>query len=864
LFPKEPHIKIFYPMRFQPNVLIPFIIVLLSLNSCSKSTKSFFHEGVSKELASYRARQIYDVTYQLHFNIPIQKDEAVTGQIKILFKPLKARHGVILDFTPGEQAINSITVNGDKPEYFILNGHIYIDADQLVPRQENSVEISFTASDQALNRSEDFLYTLFVPDRASTAFPCFDQPDIKAHFNLSLSIPAEWVALSNGSVIETSEESEERKTIQFADKNLISTYLFAFAAGDFDVISETRNNRKINLFHRETDETKLNNNIQSIFDQHFASLKWLEDYTGIPYPYEKFDIALIPGFQYSGMEHPGAIWYRDTRLLLEPNPPQSQIIRKASLISHETAHMWFGNLVTMKWFDDVWLKEVFAGFMADKMLMEIFPDQNHKLQFMLSHFPKAMSIDRSKGAHPIKQKLTNMKLAGTLYGPIIYNKAPIVFDQLEKIMEPIPFQNAVREYLVTYAHGNADWIDLVTIFDKHTEADIEKWSNAWVYGSGLHHIKYSPENSQIIQVGSTESYTENFPAQFLGITSLNEKELSSDSFWFDKSPKNYIPEKKSANHTLTLLNGTGTGYGFFELQPSDVNFIQQNIHETEDEVIRAAIYINMFENFLNNTIESNEYYSFLKHAIETESNPLLQNNLLDNLNIWAFNFPDYFDSSELHHEVESLLWNKLETADANQAGMFFESWLKLSRSAESGKKMRGLYEGQITPGQLSINDMQMTELALEASLRLAENKELLQRELDRISNPDRLKRLRFIMPAASTSKSDRDAFFENIKSADNRNPEPWVLEALYYLHHPLHKGQGLAYLDESLELLEEIQQTGDIFFPQNWLIASLGNYSTPEVANKISEYLEKHPELEENLKLKLLQSSDMIMRSTMR
>jgi aminopeptidase N len=844
-------------MRFLLNVIISFII-LFSLTHCNRSTKSFFHEGVSLELARYRARQIYDVTYQLHFNIPIQKDESVTGNIKILFKPLKARHGVILDFTPGEQSVKNIIVNDRESDYFIMNGHIYIDANQLVPRQENSIEISFVASDQALNRSEDFLYTLFVPDRASTAFPCFDQPDIKAHFQLSLTISAEWKALSNGSELETTKESTERKTIYFAHQNKISTYLFAFAAGKFDLLTDTRNNRTIRMFHRETDEEKLSENLQSIFDQHFESLAWLEDYTGIPYPYEKFDIALLPGFQYSGMEHPGAVWYRDTRLLLEPNPPQNQIIRKASLIAHETAHMWFGNLVTMQWFDDVWLKEVFAGFMADKMLNGIFPEQNHKLRFMISHFPKAMSVDRSPGAHPIKQELTNMKLAGTLYGPIIYNKAPIVFDQLEKIMEPIPFQNAVREYLVTYAHGNADWTDLVSIFDKHTNKDIEKWSSAWIYGSGLPHIRYSKETNEIEQI-STESISSNFPAQYLGITSVSDHGIFSDSIWFDKSPKIYKTDIASNNLLLIILNGTG--YGFFELQQADVSLISQNIHETEDETLRAAMYITMFENFLNNAIESNIYYSFLVNAISSEPNQLLQSYLLENLNTWAFNFPEYATNTTLHSEIETLLWEKLETANADQAGMFFESWLKLSRTADSGQKMRALYEGKANIGQLTINDQHMTELALEASLRDENNRDLPQKELERISNPDRIRRLEFIMPAASASKTKRDAFFEKIKNEENRNPEPWVLEALYYLHHPLHEGQGLDYLKQSLEMLEEIQRTGDIFFPQNWLMAILGNYSNPQVASMVIDYIENHPDLENNLKIKVLQSSDLIMRS---
>jgi aminopeptidase N len=170
--------------QYQPD----YSLIIVLFNGCNRSTRTFFQEGVSSELARYRSRQIYDVSYQLHFSIPESHKDPVTGNVKITFKPLKARHGVILDFTPGESAVHQILVNGNTSgDYFIMHGHIYIDANDLVPRQPNTIDISFTASDQALNRSEDFMYSLFVPDRASTAFPCFDQPDIKAPFSLSLT-----------------------------------------------------------------------------------------------------------------------------------------------------------------------------------------------------------------------------------------------------------------------------------------------------------------------------------------------------------------------------------------------------------------------------------------------------------------------------------------------------------------------------------------------------------------------------------------------------------------------------------------------------------------------------------------------------
>ena len=839
--------------------------LLSSFVSCQRSLRGFYEEGVSHDLAKYRARQIYDVHYDLSFQIPEKKDQPIQGKVHIYFKPLKARHGLILDFQPGEDYIHNIIVNGSATEYDVMSGHIYLDANGLVPRQENIIEISFTSSDQAMNRSDDFMYTLFVPDRASTAFPCFDQPDIKATFDLVLEIPEKWIAMSNGPLIKDETHGETRM-MNFSKSDPISTYVFAFAAGQFRELSETRNGFTINILHRETDQQKIERNIPAIFDQHFHSLKWMEEYTGIAYPYEKFGMVILPGFQYSGMEHPGAIWYRDARLLLDENPPITRQISKASLIAHETAHMWFGNLVTMEWFDDVWLKEVFAGFMADKMVAEMFPDVNHQLQFLLNHYPRAYSIDRTRGAHPIKQELSNMKMAGTLYGPIIYNKAPIIFEQLEEIMQAVNFQSAVREYLLTYSHGNADWDDLVRIFDKHSSENITKWSNAWVYGKGMpevsHEINRDEAESTVISVFQKSPPGQNQVfSQLLKGFGLAGKQTFRTEF-FIRSKDAYEKFLETAyTPELILLNANGKGYGFFILKEKEIQYAVENIHSIDDENIRAALALNMHENFLYGNIDVHLYFDFVLDALWYETNQQLQNYLLSNLERVCLNFLRYEKEPLYSGKAEYILWNILQKDDIKGKELFFESWIKLARGLESLNQMIKIYKGDFIIEGFTLSEQNRSQMALEIAMRSPENSDLLEKELDRLENPDRKLRLKFIMPAVSQNKEERDAFFNKLMQAENRNPEPWVLDALYFLHHPLHDGQGKEYISESLFLLEEIQKTGDIFFPQNWLNATLRNYNDPKVAEMVSQYLNDNPDLPENLKLKVYQAADILFRS---
>ncbi|MEZ7955013.1 MAG: aminopeptidase, partial [Bacteroidales bacterium] len=159
---------------------------------------------------------------------------------------------------------------------------------------KNEIKVDFLAGEQSLNRREDFLYTLLVPDRARTLFPCFDQPDIKAVYELSLDLPEGWVAMSNAP-----SASREADFIRFAPSDPLPTYLFSFVAGLFNEHTVKSGERSISIFHRETLPYRIAQ-CDTIGSQIFSSLNWLEDYTGIDYPFLKYDIAIIPGFQYGG------------------------------------------------------------------------------------------------------------------------------------------------------------------------------------------------------------------------------------------------------------------------------------------------------------------------------------------------------------------------------------------------------------------------------------------------------------------------------------------------------------------------------------------------------------------------------------
>ncbi len=799
-------------------------------------------------------------------SIPAEKDSAVRGKVLIDFHQSRAQRGVVLDFRGGLENIHKVIVNGNPEEIQYLNQHIILSSRHIFPGN-NRVEIHFTAADQALNRSDDYMYTLFVPDRASTAFPCFDQPDLKARFSLDLEIPSGWTGLSNGPLINTLAK-DDRKTLFFEPDQPISTYLMAFAAGRFDTLSQTQNGRTITVFHRETDLQKLRRNADAIFSQHFGALNWLETYTDVAFPFKKLDMALLPGFQYSGMEHPGAIWYRDVRLLLDEHAPLSSHLAKAALIAHETAHMWFGNLVTMQWFDDVWLKEVFAGFMADKIVQPQYPEADHQLQFLLTHYPRAYAVDRSQGTHPIKQRLENMNLAGTLYGAIIYNKAPVVFQQLEWLMGEEAFRLAVREYLETFSFQNSDWDDLAGIFDQHSPLDLRGWSQAWIYGKGMPSIQfeYAFDQGMVNSINITSPGNPNggpFPAQKLSPVFIDRQQMPLHENWFfETSPQRFDLPEAVVPPQMLLLNGGGAGYGYMVPDRATRRFLLEELPLLEDSYLKAAGFLNLHEDFLQGNFTAESYIQTLASGIANTEDPLIARYLLSNLQMVYWRFIHNDKRELLSRPIETMLWEKMVRAPRDQKSLYIETFTAISISRQALVKIERLLVNELSVWGLQISEEQ--RFAMVAALFLNERplaKAFGQRLIAQTTNPDRLKRIQFVLPALDGDQSVRDQFFESLAIPISRRPEPWVIEALAYLNHPLRAKKSIKYLPKSLEMLEEIQQTGDIFFPLNWLDATLWGYNTPEAATIVRNFLNNPDFTNQNLRLKTLQAADLLFRA---
>ena len=814
------------------------IAATLTLSSCQVNEKNLklYEEGISLELAQLRKQEIKDLKYDLHFSIPEQKQEAVKGEANIRFA-IDRPQEIILDFRESADKINDVFVNGEPTEYALRNEHLILPAAS-TKEGANEVHICFTAGDQSLNRNEEFLYTLLVPDRARTVFPCFEQPNMKAEFTLQLEVPAEWEAVSN-TTIASEEIKNERKHIAFCPTEPLSTYLFSFVAGKLKKTEYADGERILTAYHRETDPKKVAQ-LGIIFEQVAASLHWLEDYTDIPYPFAKYSFIILPGFQYGGMEHTGATLYNDTRMFLSEHPTLDEELARAKLIAHETAHMWFGDYVTMDWFNDVWTKEVFANYFAACITEPLFPSVNHSLNWIKTYTSASLAEDRTMGSNSIRQPLDNLRNAGLIYGNIIYNKAPVMMQKLVEIMGEDAYQEGIREYLKTFAYGNATWDDLIAILDAKTEEDLATFSDVWVNQKGMPHINFTNRCGQL-EIRQRDPlnrgllWPQRFQITFQGAESTTvEVNLMKESVILD------VPEGTEA----ILPNTDERGYGLFIPDEQSKEWLLAHWQETTDDTARQSLLMMLYENYQHRLISDKEWMNALLNGLKSEKNVLIASTLCGYLGDPLSRLGD--------KNLEEEIWEWSEKHPLTSCRLqLLRSLISNARAPKSIERLYRLWKEQSHP---MLNERDYMTMAYELALHYPKKYESIRKaQRERITNPDRLRQFNFIVQAVTPDTLQMDNFFQSLLKAENRRIEPWAASALAYLSHPLRQPYSVKYIRPGLEVLQEVQRTGDIFFPKNWASALLRNHKSKEAYREVQAFFEAHPDYPSLLKNKILQ-----------
>ncbi len=454
-------------------------------------TLNVLSEAEARERAARVANAAYTLSLSLTKGAP-----TYDGEVSIRFTLADPADGVFLDCTA--RSIHSLTVNGADSDLRHERNRIFLDGDLL--DAENVVEISYTNAYDHIGAGlhqfidpedgEEYLYTHFEPYDAHRLLPCFDQPDIKASLDLTVTAPSEWEVAANYPVASSSSARDGRTRHVFRETPRISTYLFAFIAGPYKRYSDT--------WSDDSGETALGvlcrESIAPFFDpdEFFQvtrdGLTFFSEFFDFRYPFDKYDQVFVPEFNMGAMENVGCITFSERMIFRDP-PTELQRLNRAEVVLHEMAHMWFGDLVTMRWWNDLWLNESFATYMA-YLAMEHATRWSDSAWSAFHARMKAWAYEQDQlpTTHPIAGDVPDTDATFLNFDGITYGKGAAVLKQLVAFLGADGFREGMRDYFRTHAWGNTTLTDFLAALERGSGRELGRWSQAWLETAGVNTI----------------------------------------------------------------------------------------------------------------------------------------------------------------------------------------------------------------------------------------------------------------------------------------------------------------------------------------------------------------------------------------
>lgn len=827
--------------------------------------------GISQALARQRCRDISGLRYELHFRCR-QGGDTVEGSVRMLFDLTEdaARRPLTVDFA-GE-GLAELRINGKgSDDVRRLHNHLVLPSAALRAGR-NELSASFTAAVAATgtpvsvyrdpDNGEEFLYTLLVPADAHRLFPCFDQPDLKAVFQLCLDVPGTWTAVGNAPLRQAAVSDGEQQRFDFAETAPLPTYLFAFAAGPFDVVVAGETVQPpLRLFVRRSKRAEMDGD--ALISMHSRSVQWLEDYFARPYPFGKLDAVLLPGFPYGGMEHAGAIFYRETALTFDHRPTDNELLRRSTLVYHEVSHQWFGNLVTMAWFDDLWLKEGFATWVSYRLLEALEPERHAWLRFLQDVKPSAYRVDVTTGTTPVYQELDNLADAKSAYGAIVYNKAPAVLRELQGRLGEEAFRDGMRRFLAEHAFGNARWQDLVRAFEAASKSKIDAWSDRWILAAGMPKVSVewrADQDGRISEFRLQQQATVGggvwpLQLQMLLFDAEGHRQIETvRSSTGDQSIADMIGRQQPA---CVLLNPDDVAYGQFLLDPSSREYLRRHLPGWKEPLLRSVALTALFDTVREGAMDPREYVDLACSMLGDEQDAASHFWLLQTL---ATTVSRYLQPETARAAVQRLsaeLIPRLRQGMGPLALHTLRVLVRLSGEPAVLELCADLLRGTAVPGlELGMADRYLMLAALLAHGDAAD----LQPSMTGAATPPGGEKYAYLALAARRDPESKKQQFASYLQLD-QPPEQWMQESLSYFHWAGHEQLTLPFLARALERVEWVKEHRRIFFMPAWIDAFVNGHSNRAALDVVDDFLAGRADLSIDIRRKLLESVDDLRRA---
>ena len=596
---------------------------------------------------------------------------------------------------------------------------------------ENILEIEhdgvYSNSGEGLHRFVDpaddevYLYTQFETGDARRMYACFDQPDQKATFAISTITPDHWEIISNYAIESTKDLGSKKKFTQFATSQVISTYVTAIVAGAYtSVHDEYKGEKTIPLgiyarksFFKHVDAA----NIFEVTKQGFA---YFEKTFGLAYPFGKYDQIAVAEYNWGAMENVGCVTFHEDVLIFRSKVTERNYVSRATTIHHEMAHMWFGDLVTMQWWNDLWLNESFAEWASYQSVSESTKYTEAWTEFNSLRKNWAYRVDQLTTTHPIATEMEDLDAVRTNFDGISYAKGASVLQQLVAHVGRDNFITGLRRYFAKHAFGNTTLKDLIDQLEAASGRDLTPWVATWLRTAGVNTLR--PVIALNGDTYASLSIKQEVPTMPVGSTELRPHRLHVGLFDIQGSKLvrrtsveldvagaltevTAFTGQKSAD--LVLINDKDQTYAKLRFDERSIATMKSHLGSLDDSLARGLIWASLWDSCRDGELSATDYIAIALAALKNESDISIVSATLGQIDtaLWAYAHPSHRAALRL------------------QVATAIESFLDVAESGNDHQLQfaKGFANTAITPAQLerikAILGGSITGLTIDAELR---------------------------------------------------------------------------------------------------------------------------------------------------
>jgi len=589
--------------------------------------------------AESRAVRVTSVAYQLVLDLTRGSD-SYTAEVTIRFNAT-GNEDLFLDFR-GKQ-IQQLQVNGTTvPEPRWTGYRLTLPGDLL--RRDNDVWIAYQNDYDHTGDGfhqfvdpedhEEYLYTQFEPYAAHRLFPCFDQPDIKGTYDLTVTAPAEWQVIANARQATEATASDGRLRRKFEKTKAFSTYLVALVAGPYESVRSVHKGVELGLFCRKSLLKHLDS--EEIFTVTRQGLDFYGDFFDFPYAFGKYDQVFVPESNAGAMENVGCVTHNEYMVFRDP-PTDNQRRRRAETILHEMAHMWFGDLVTMRWWNDLWLNESFATYMAYLCLDGATRFDSAWQDFNASWKQFAYRQDQLVTTHPISGEVPDTDATFLNFDGITYGKGASVLKQLVATIEIDGFREGMRHYFRTYAYGNATLAQFLSSLETGSGRDLQQWSQLWLETPSLNTLgsQWRADGDRITSFSLTQTAPRAFPTirpHRVDIGLIRDVggrlDVNVVPVEISTAEANVKAIEGMPRPSLVFPNYNDLAYAKIALDDESVAFVRNNMERVSDTLLRQLLWSALWDMVRDQRLKSTDYLAIVREKLPLEPQPTLVESVL--------------------------------------------------------------------------------------------------------------------------------------------------------------------------------------------------------------------------------------------